>query len=526
MSPVSAATGLGPPRVEHAPERAAGGREEASPVAFLVLVCCVTVAVRVAYVRLPLRSDEGGYLMAARHWAPGTGRFTYGDYQVDRPPLLMAIYRLAALWESDAAIRVITIPFVVVGVLALARAGMLLAGATGAQCAAAVGAALLCSPALAGEEADGELFATVLVAASVAATLRAWHPDHPSRLVRYAVLAGALAAAATLVKQNFVDGFVFACVLLLAHGLRRRRVPARARAVTTGFVVGAVAAYALVLGWALSAGVDLGHAWADVVTFRGDALAVILHGRLHAPATRLYQLFLFAVLAMVVPIAWVWLRWLRARRWRADPEHWALTALLACAVCSIAAGGSYWQHYLLQTTTPVALAAGVVAAGAGATGRLGRRLTGVTVASALACAAVMVAGYALVPMTWYPQHVGHWLRASSAPGDTAFVAYGHPSVLEAADLPSPYPYLWSLQMRTLDPGQAELRRTLSGPDAPTWLVRTDGLDSWGIDAGGRLRDLVDARYELVATVCGQEVYLRVGADRHLAPTPGCGDSGS
>ena len=81
-------------------------------------------------------------------------------------------------------------------------------------------------------------------------------------------------------------------------------------------------------------------------------------------------------------------------------------------------------------------------------------------------------------------------------------------------------------MRTLDPGQAELRRTLSGPDAPTWLVRTNGLDSWGIDAGGRLHDLVDARYDLVATVCGQEVYLRVGAERHLAPTPGCGGAGS
>jgi hypothetical protein len=102
------------------------------------------------------------------------------------------------------------------------------------------------------------------------------------------------------------------------------------------------------------------------------------------------------------------------------------------------------------------------------------------------------------------------------------VAYGNPQVLEHADLASPYPFLWSLQMRTLDPGQHRLRRTLRGPEAPTWVVRLTPLDSWGIDRGGALRLLLARRYRPVANVCGVPVLLRVGVERDLAEVPDCG----
>jgi hypothetical protein len=507
-------------RSNRAPARIGDASDSTSTAGFLVLVCFVTVMVRLAYVWMPLRSDEAGYLLAARHWAPETGRFVYGDYHVDRPPLLMGIYRFAALWESDAAVRVLTIPFVVVGVLALARAGMLLAGRTGARCAAAVGAALLCSPVLAGDQADGELFAAVFVAGSVAATLQAWNAQRPSVLAQFAVLAGALAASATLVKQNFADGFLFACVLLLAHGLRQRQIP-RALAVAAGGAIGAAAVIAVVAGWALTAEIDLARTWFDLVEFRGDALRVLSQGSLEAPAARAARLLLFAVISMVAPIAWVWVRWLQSRQWQVDPEHWALTVLLGYALWSMALGGSFWPHYLLQMAPPVALAAGMVAASSGPAGMLMRRLARTAVTSALGCWAVMIAVYALVPLVWFPQHIGHWVRASSGPNDTVFVAYGYPSVLESADLPSPYPYLWSLPMRTLDPELRQLRQTLSGPDAPTWVVRINSLNSWEIDSSGRLGRLIDARYEHVSDVCGHDIYLRVGVERELAPVPVC-----
>ena len=101
------------------------------------------------------------------------------------------------------------------------------------------------------------------------------------------------------------------------------------------------------------------------------------------------------------------------------------------------------------------------------------------------------------------------------------VLYGSPSILEAADLETPYPYLWSLPMRTLDPRQERLRATLAGPTAPTWIAQVSGLNSWHVDESGRLRELIDARYDRVAEFCGVDLWLRAGESRALAPPPRC-----
>src|SRR3712207_210065 len=114
---------------------------------FLVLLCLGVVLVRLSYVPRPLRNDEGGYLLLARHWHTG-GEFLYGDYFVDRPPLLLLIFRVAALTEWDQAIRVVAIPFVVSFVLAGCWAGTLLAGPAGGRWSALVAAGLVCCPLL------------------------------------------------------------------------------------------------------------------------------------------------------------------------------------------------------------------------------------------------------------------------------------------------------------------------------------------------------------------------------------------
>jgi hypothetical protein len=194
---------------------------------------------------------------------------------------------------------------------------------------------------------------------------------------------------------------------------------------------------------------------------------------------------------------------------------------LGYAAISIAAGGSYWPHYLLQLVVPVSLSAAVVAAGTGRWARYMRRTSWVAVGSAVVSTVVVGGVNATVPGVREPQTVGQWLAESATRSDTALVAYGSPAILESADLTSPYPYLWSLPMRTLDPEQRRLRATLRGPDAPTWLVVTLRLDSWGIDDGGRLRALVAARYRYVGEVCGHEVHLRNGVERELASLPDC-----
>jgi hypothetical protein len=477
------------------------------------------VLARLVHAGFPLRSDEGGYLLVARQWAPGPGEFLYGDYHVDRPPLLLAFFRLAAAWETDAAIRLVAVPVVVVTVLAVAGSGQLIGGHLAARWSAVVAGALLCSSALASDQADGELFAVAFVATSVLMALRACRAATPRTALPYAFAAGLLAASATLVKQSFLDGLVFLGVVLLARTGRHGH-SSRLRTCCAA-LAGVATAYALAGAWLASWGVDLSQAWSEVVVFRGDALHAIFGSSLRAPARRAALLVVLAVISAILPIAWLWVRWLRRRPGPLGAVQWALAAMLGWGVLGVLLGGSYWPHYLLQLVPCVALAAGTVIADRGWAARPMRLLARASVASAIIATTGMTAFYAL-PSSSAPQHVGRWLADSAQSSDTAVVTYGNPHVLEHADLASPYPYLWSLQMRTLDPRLHRLRQTLRGPDAPTWVVQFTPLDSWGIDRGGALRQLLARRYREVANVCHVPVLLRVGVERDPAEVPDCG----
>ncbi|MDQ3030172.1 MAG: hypothetical protein M3R09_09150 [Actinomycetota bacterium] len=486
----------------------------------VAFACAAVVTARLVFLWQPLRSDEGGYLLAARNWRAG-GEFLYGDYQVDRPPLLMAIFRVAALSEWDRAIRVLAIPFALVVVVAAARAGYLAAGHCGARWSTVVAAALVSSPALAADQADGELFAVAFVAVSVALALDAWH--HPVGAAQwwFALGAGAAGAAASLVKQNFLDGLVFVAILVLADAMRARRVTVRGCLVTTGAGIGALLPNLMVVEWARSAGLGGLQMWSELATFRRDAFTVIWEGSTHAPMLRAITLVGLAVVSAMVPLAWNWLRACRTRTSRLAPEQCAVSGGFVFGVAALAAGGSYWPHYLLQLLPMLALAAGMVAARDSPSGARMRQWSRVAAGSAVAAVLVTATVYATVPRVWFQERTGQWLASSSPPGDTAFVAYGAPSILEAADLASPYPYLWSVSMRTLDPGQVRLRATLTAPDAPTWVVQINGFDSWDIDNRGRLRSLVESRYDVAATVCGHQIWLRSNLTRILASFPDC-----
>ena len=487
----------------------------------LVGVCGAVVLARLSYARLPLRSDEGGYLFTARHWMPGAGEFLYGEHHVDRPPVLLGIYRLAALWETDAAVRFLTIPVVVVAVLALARAGYVLAGHVGARAVGLVAAALFCSPALGGEQADAGLFAASFVAISITLSLTAWSARSQSGAGLAGVAAGVLCGAAALTKQNYLEAAVFAGALVVTDMVQQRRLTRRHLVLGLTVPAGVLATYGVVAVWALSVGVDTRAMWSELVTFRGEALAVIGEANVQAPAERAGILLLMAVLSGLLPIASTWVGWMRRGLSKAAPEHWALSAVLAFGVVSLAAGGSYWRQYLLELAAPIALVAGVVIAGGGRRARHMRRLTQATAVSAVIGLVGLNVGYALVPHFSYPEHIGHWLADSADARDTVYVGYGHPHILESADLSTPYPYLWSLPMRTLDPHQDRLRSTLRGPDATTWVVQINPINSWDIDVDGRTRALLEDQYRPVAELCGFSVFLRRDLQRRLAPPPEC-----
>ena len=486
----------------------------------LVPLCLVVVLVRATYVLRPLRNDEGGYLLVARQWHAG-GEFLYGDYFVDRPPLLMLVFGIASLIEWDQAIRALAIPFVLVFVLAGWRAGTLLGGPAGGRWAAVVAAGIMCSPALAAEQADGELFGAALVMAALAMTLSAWHAEPAPRRFGRAVAAGVLAAAAPLVKQSLLEGLLLLAGLVLAGWWGRGADRRRALVVGGGGLLGALIPCAFFVLWLAAASIGPADAWHDLVGSRGVAFDAIWSSSPDDSVRRAGQLLVLGTVAGLLPVVCTWLLGARRGRVCGSVEARLITLLLVFGVVGIASGGAYWPPYLLQLAPAAVLAAGAMAPSVSVPGAWMRGSSRMIATAALVGTLVSGVVYATVPSAWSSQRIGEWLAGSKAAGDTGFVAYGLPSVLEAADMPSPYPHLWSAAMRTLDPEQIRLRATLAGATAPTWIVQVNGLDAWGIDDGSRLRDLVDQRYRIVTEICGYRVWLRQDVTRELAAPPRC-----
>ncbi len=102
--------------------------------------------------------------------------------------------------------------------------------------------------------------------------------------------------------------------------------------------------------------------------------------------------------------------------------------------------------------------------------------------------------------------------------------WGHADVTHASGLSSPYPYLWSLPARTLDPKLTKLDALLSGPNAPTWFVAWTQVSTWGFHGGGAVTSRVlAAHYHSVAQVDGHTVYLHRGVQRAVPDLSPPGD---
>jgi hypothetical protein len=495
----------------------APARQRAPVRRFVALVVVATVALRLIFLRDPIHPDEAGFLLVAKDWHLG-GPFLYGHYWVDRPPGLIAIYRLASLSSWPLAIRVLTIPFVALFVVSAAWASYVVAGERSARWSALVGGALMVSPLLDTQVANGELFAAALVMLTIALTLAAMRrPASPSYLLAF--LAGLTGGLAVTVKQNFGDGIVFAVVLVVASLVQRRmRLPQAWRTLLAGVLGGAVVVAGNV-AYTVVARVGVGQLWFDLYGFRTRAMQIIIDRGLTATIMRAEYLLLFAVLSGMVPI----LLLLAREAWRCQltgsPVAWAVAATVVVELVSIAGGGSYWPHYLLQLAPTVAFAAGLWAPEI----RWLKGLGAFVVVSALVSTTIT----AFAPeghagrTSKVGTEVGNVLAAASRPGDTATMLYGHQDAQLASGLRSPYPYFWSLPLRTLDPHEAQLRAVLAGPHAPTWVVVWSGLDWWRIDREDRTRLDLATHYHFAGRVCGHGFWLHDGLQRHVPAVSGC-----
>lgn len=445
-----------------------------------------------------LNADEGGFLLLAQHWSPGTS--LYGNYWVDRPPLLLGLFWLAGhLGAAGYTQQGFTAPGVkLLGAAATGAVVVLTGVVTGLvapvsswsrRVSTVAVAALLVSPIFGMPETDGEILAAPFVLLGLGSLIRASQLPRGRGSAVLAAAAGAAAMCAALVKQNVVDVFVFALVLFVVTRNRDRALWARAGAFAAGSLTMLVATGAA----ASLRGTSPAELWDAIVTFRLEAMAVIGSSASPATAARLQRLALAfvgsgAAMALVTTaLILVRTAWPRGGSDMSINERppsrrdltWPTLALVLWEGCGVMLGGSYWLHYLIGLIPGLALMIGLVRPS-----HLWRRVLSAGVVY-IVVASLAVWTYHLVadPGGSSDAHVVAYLRAHAARSDGVIVAFGHPDIVAGSGLTSPYPLLWSLPVRVRDPQLHQLEHVLSGPSAPRWVVVAgETLGSWGIDA--------------------------------------------
>jgi 4-amino-4-deoxy-L-arabinose transferase-like glycosyltransferase len=472
--------------------------------AWLTLGGCLLIALllRVPWLSAPLGRDEGGIALLAQHWGGGS---LYGEYWLDRPPLLILLFKLAVLGGADGvrALGAAAALALVAAVTFLARA---LAGVRAGMIAGLLAALLSGSSVIASVYTPGELLAAVPSTLSVLCLVHA----HRSRRTWAVVAAGALAVTAVLVKQSFLDAGFAGVVFVLGSALAERRVRVRW---PLAYALGAAVPLALVLAWLAVAGVSLGYFVYTMFGFRLDLLHTLavtslpLVDRLRQLEEPAWDAGLTLVVAGAVAGLVVGLR--RDRVLIATCAAW-----LAAAVVGVLGGGSYFVHYLIELV-PVG---SVLAAAALA------RLPAPAGAAALAVVAYLALTSADEGFRWLDHHtphhrelaIGSYIRQQSRPGDTLYVMYARPNIVFYSGRRQPYPYLWSLMVIVRPGAVARLQRLLASPRRPTWLVRWHHPSSWELDPYHATARTIDREYRLAATVCDVPVYVR----RDAAVPPG------
>lgn len=484
-------------------------RALALPVRTVEVAAVVAVLGRLPSVGRAPGPDEAGLLLVGAQW-DGRGSSLYGSYWVDRPPLLITIFRGASLLGGMPVVRAIGCLAVLAVVLGCARVAAMVRDEDAARWAALAAAALCLTPDLGAHEVNGELLAAPFVLAGMVAVVSAVQSTHQATAVRWAATGGAAAACALLVKQNLADVVVFG-VVAYALAWSRHDIGRRRAVDLLGASVAGVAAMVLVVAmWTVAHGTSLHGVFEAMYPFRLRAdQAISAGGGGHATA-RLHGLgraALVSGLAAMVVVAAVHPAVRRAR----SPFGWALLATAAFAVASALLGGSYWHHYLVELVAPASVGVGLLA------GR-GARLARVVVAYAVLSALTLWCVGLTHPQGDSGQAVGRAVAAVAAPHDTLVTMWGRPDILATSGLRSPYEQLWSLPVKILDPRLSRLDGVLTGASAPTWLVTGPTVRSWGLQTT-RTRAIIDRDYRHVRTICGRRIYLHDGIVRRPPPRP-------
>lgn len=477
------------------------------------------------FLGVTLTRDEAGLLMVGSQWGPG--RSLYGDYWVDRPPLLIALFGGVSLLGEGTAARLMGSVAAAASVFAAAALGRAIAPRVprAPVALAAVAAVATATPLMGAGAVNAESLAVPFVLAGSWAMVRALGHRSAGQAVRFALLVGVFGASAALVKQSFVDVFVFAAAALVVHarqgGEHRRRALVLAGALTCGGLLTGVA----VLGVAALLGSDPVELWDALVVFRGEAAAVLAASGTAATVQR-FAILIAALVATALPLVVLsvlpallrpptapsaapdtsaGLEGTRPTAQLTTDLRLPAVMVLAWELFGVILGGSYWLHYLLALVPGTALLVGVALQRHPSVGRTLQATIAVASISTILAIAINVMHPEPVP----EQASIDYLRAHAAPGDTGVVAFGAPNILYSAGLTSPYPHLWSLPVRVRDPQLHDLAAVLAGPSRPDWLVMTgSSIATWGVDEDAA-QPLVERYYTYRAAADGFHIYSLV-----------------
>lgn len=486
------------------------------PAGIAVLAGALAIALRLPFLLDAPYADEGGLLVVASRWHDH-GPFLYGPLFVDRPPLLLAFFRLADVAGGLVMLRALGLVLVAGSVALAARAGAVLAGTRGAAAAAPTCAALLADPRLGTREIDAETVGVPMILLAAVLSLEAVRRAPSGTRTVFLVGAGIAGSAAVLVKQNLVDGLVFAVVLVVATGIADTAGVRRTAGQVCLVMLGAAVPPAVALAWSATATGAHGL-WYTLYGFRLAGSSALFATTSAARAARLQGLGRAAVLSGMAALLVVCVMTLLRRR-RSDAATVALVAMLVAEVAGAAGGGYYWPHYLIGIVPATALLAAKAAAV--------RRpwLLGLAVTATLVSSAVAVIVCAAGPTSTRSTEVAAlsaWLDRAARPGDSAVVLYGEASVFDATPLRPAYPFLWTLPQRILDPHLTRLVHTLDRRSGPTYVVVRMPLDSYGQDPHGRVHRAIERHYQWVARVDADSIFRRRGtisrrSRDHFAP---------
>ncbi len=463
------------------------------------IIAVGAVAARLPGIAHAPRPDEAGFLAIGQQWHAGGGSL-YGSYWVDRPPLLITIFQLASKLGGIVPLRLLGCLAVVGMVLGIAHIARRTAGDRAAMWAALSVAVLTASPLFGGAEVNGELLSAPFVVGGVAAAVHALEAKSGRQALRAALLTGAAMACALMVKQNMADVGVFAATAGLIAARRGEITRSRLLVLAGGLAAGSALAGGVVAAWTLSHGTSLSGVFYAMYPFRVAASQVLASSTGSQASSRIWTMLIgwvasgAAVVTIVAGAAVV------TRRLRGSVAG-ALLAVVAFDSVSVLLGGNYWRHYLIELVVPVSLLAGLLVA---------RRQPGIRtilVGSALVSAIAWTLVLPRAGSVTQGALIGSAVQQAAVSSDTIVTLYGHAEVTEVSGLSSPYPYLWSLPAKTLDPDQELMGDVLSGPSAPTWVVVWKQVSTWGMDTT-RTSTILAERYHRVADLHGHTIYLR------------------